>query len=182
VTLLLLKVCKQCRLVYPNVFALLCSTAGQVTDRRLHTSSTRHRTNACCTFLAPSPFDLFLYYSSWLLCAFTVFEATTALTQDNVHEAVDLYDSNETAAIEKYGEIKIWDVSNITDMSSLFLTKRSFNANISAWNVSKVTRMDGMFNQASAFNQDISAWDVSKVTRMDDMFNRASAFNQDISA
>ena len=51
-----------------------------------------------------------------------------------------------------------WDVSAITDTSSLFRSKGSFNQDISAWNVSAVTTMDQMFNVAGSFNQDISGW------------------------
>jgi surface protein len=94
------------------------------------------------------------------------------------------------------------DVSNVTDMSSLFC-KSEFNGNISQWDVSKVELMDHMFNQSkfngdignwntsnvitmsfmfymSEFNGYISQWDVSKVKTMNGMFLGAK-FNQDIS-
>ena len=41
-----------------------------------------------------------------------------------------------------YGSMPDWDTSAVTDMSSLFRDKNSFNANISAWTVSQVTNMD----------------------------------------
>lgn len=78
-------------------------------------------------------------------------------------------------------DISDWDVSLITDMSSMFRDNSMFNQNISAWDVSSVTNMSIMFGLASAFNQDIRAWDVSSVTKMNAMFSGASAFNQDIS-
>ena len=81
-----------------------------------------------------------------------------------------------------YGAMNTWDVSLITDMSSLFSGKQNFNEDISNWNVSNVTNMAGMFYQASSFNQDISAWNVSNVTVMEGMFYYASAFNQPLNA
>ena len=83
-------------------------------------------------------------------------------------------------------EMDMWDVSQVTDMSSLFSEKSEFNANISRWNTSQVTNMGGMFWQGSggsAFNQDIGSWDTSQVTNMGGMFmvnNGQTAFNQDI--
>ena len=44
-----------------------------------------------------------------------------------------------------YGVMNTWDVSLITDMSSLFDSKQNFNEDISNWNVSSVTNMYGMF-------------------------------------
>jgi surface protein len=41
-----------------------------------------------------------------------------------------------------------------------------FNGNISRWDVSNVTDMNSMFNGAESFNQPIGNWDVSKVTDM----------------
>ena len=53
-------------------------------------------------------------------------------------------------------------------------------ANIGTWNVSSVTNMTSMFYEATAFNQDISTWNVSSVTTMRNMFERATAFNQSL--
>ena len=68
----------------------------------------------------------------------------------------------------------------ITDMSSLFHDKTTFNDNIGSWNTAAVTNMSSMFKSASAFNQDIGSWDTAAVTMMTFMFMYASAFNQDI--
>ena len=78
-----------------------------------------------------------------------------------------------------FSGIELWDVSNVTDMSSMF-ENSSFNLDISSWDVSKVTNMSGMFYR-TPFNQDISSWDVSNVIFMHYMFS-GSSFNQDISS
>ena len=77
--------------------------------------------------------------------------------------------------------ISNWDVSNITDMSNMFLYSRYFNSDISGWDVSNVTDMGSMFCYSSYFDQDISDWDVSKFTDMSIMFGGASLFDKDIS-
>ena len=77
-----------------------------------------------------------------------------------------------------YESISNWNTSLITDMSGLFETESSFNANISGWNTGSVTNMRQMFNGTTAFNQDIGSWDVSDVEDMYQMFGSASSFNQ----
>ena len=75
-------------------------------------------------------------------------------------------------------DISNWDVSSVTNMSSMFHAS-DFNQDISNWNVSSVTNMLEMFASCD-FNQDIGNWDVSSVTNMSDMFSYAYNFNQDI--
>ena len=62
------------------------------------------------------------------------------------------------------------DVSEITDMSYLFIMQSNFNGDISQWDVSNVTDMQNMFAWC-AFNGDISNWDVSNVKNMYSMFS-----------
>jgi len=73
-----------------------------------------------------------------------------------------------------------WDVSSVTDMSNIFWIASTFNQNIDNWDVSSVTNMFGMFAGAVAFNQDLSNWNVSSVTNMEGMFFGASTFNQNL--
>ena len=77
------------------------------------------------------------------------------------------------------GDISRWDVSNVISMTNLF-NSSYFNGDISNWNVSSVEDMKHMFAFAEKFNGDISKWDISKVKNMEGMF-RDSKFNQDIS-
>jgi len=73
-----------------------------------------------------------------------------------------------------------WDVSKVTDMSSMFYQNLVFNGDISGWDVSSVKTMSSMFAYATAFNQDISGWTTSSLTNMYNMFTQASSFNQNI--
>lgn len=75
-------------------------------------------------------------------------------------------------------ELSIWDVSHVTDMSSLFEGTKLFNADIGGWDTSKVINMKKMFSKSQVFNQPISGWDVSHVTDMGAMFNNAAVFDQ----
>ena len=76
--------------------------------------------------------------------------------------------------------IEKWNVSNVDNMSCMFLYARKFNGDISSWNVSNVKNMQGMFAFASNFNQDISNWNVFNVEDMSGMFAYAKSFNQPI--
>ena len=102
------------------------------------------------------------------------------IDDSNIQDAVNLWVSDQQAAISTYGNISEWDVSNVTDMYQLFKNKQNFNDDISSWNTSNVTNMAEMFNFTVSFDQDIGSWDVSNVTNMHGMFAYASSFNQDI--
>merc|ERR1712086_463783 len=107
-------------------------------------------------------------------------DSYTFTTKTSLQSAVSAYNFNPTAALAKYGLVANWDVSAITDMSSLFYNMRIFNADISNWDTSSVTTMARMFGYAYAFNQPLS-FDTSKVTDMSSMFFSASVFNQPLS-
>ena len=106
----------------------------------------------------------------------------TTITNANIQTAVDLWVSDPSAATTTYGVISDWDVSQVTNMSDLFIDKTTFNDDISNWDVSGVTDMRRVFGGATSFNQDIGAWNVSSVTTMRFMFYGASVFNQGITS
>ncbi len=73
------------------------------------------------------------------------------------------------------------DTSAITDMSHLFEnSQRTDFSGISEWDVSNVTNMESMFCGASNFNEPLNSWDVSKVENMRFMFYNASNFDQSL--
>jgi len=102
-------------------------------------------------------------------------------TKAELQTAVNLWVDDNPTALENYGEINTWDVSQIVDMSGLFRNKTLFNSDISGWDVSSVTSMGAMFENASSFDGDISEWDVSNVTDMFGMFVNAASFSSDLS-
>ena len=75
------------------------------------------------------------------------------------------------------GPINAWNVSQVTNMNSLFRDKTLFNEDISDWDVSNVTDMRNMF-RGTPFNQSLDSWDVSSVTDMANMFRNNLSFNQ----
>ena len=80
-------------------------------------------------------------------------------------------------------DIGSWNPSSVTTMASMFLNARRFNQDIGGWNVSSVENMERMFENAIAFNnngQDLNDWNTADVRSMFGMFNGASNFNQDI--
>jgi len=80
----------------------------------------------------------------------------------------------------EYNATDIPNLSNVTDMSRMFIVCQNFNGTINNWDVSNVTNMNGLFGVASIFNQPLNNWDVSNVTNMNFMFASASEFNQNI--
>ena len=75
-------------------------------------------------------------------------------------------------------QIDQWDVSNVTNMSSMFYGCREFTGQtkLSKWDTSKVTKMNSMFDSCKNFNGDLSGGDVSKVTNMAYMFLDCNIF------
>ncbi len=71
-----------------------------------------------------------------------------------------------------------WDVSNVTDMESMFEGAKSFNQPLHTWNTAKVTTMSEMFHEAKLFNQPLNHFDTSNVANMRAMFSNAQSFNQ----
>ena len=106
----------------------------------------------------------------------------TPLTDDNFRTAINLWFSDEAAAIETYSHISNWDVSQVTDFDGIFRERASFNEDISRWDTSSVITMERLFYKATSFNQDISGWDTSSVTDFSQIFREARSFDQNISA
>lgn len=77
-------------------------------------------------------------------------------------------------------ELNLWDVSKVTNMAEMFQGS-NFNGHIYSWDTSSVTNMANMFKSAGSFNQPISNWDTSSVTNMAEMFYYATNFNHDLS-
>lgn len=95
--------------------------------------------------------------------------------------------------ITTIGRMDEWDLSNVTNLSSMFemyVTSGSngignFDQNIGAWDVSKVTSFAGIFRFSAKFDNggsdSIGNWNVSSATDMNAMFSRTNVFNRSLS-
>ena len=63
----------------------------------------------------------------------------TPITDDNIHDAVDLWYSDQTSSNAIYGDISGWDTGGVTNTNDLFSLNATFNADLSAWDVASVT-------------------------------------------
>jgi surface protein len=113
----------------------------------------------------------------------------TTFTFDNVNDIVSGWDvSNVTDMSYMFVGCKTfnqdlngWDVSNVISMGSMFENCANFNQDLNNWDVSRVTGMSWMFNACKKFNKPLNNWNVSNVTNMNGMFENCANFNQDIS-
>jgi surface protein len=103
-------------------------------------------------------------------------------TNASLKEAVKLWCEDKPAADANFGDISVWNTSEVTSMRELFKGRKDFNDPVGNWDVSNVTDMSSMFYYASSFNQSLDSWNVSKVTTMFGMFWGASSFNQPLNS
>ncbi len=68
-----------------------------------------------------------------------------------------------------YQATDIPNLSNVTNMDSMFATCNLFNGDVSGWNTSNVTSMRFAFFFAYNFDQSLANWNVSNVTDMTSM-------------
>ena len=102
-------------------------------------------------------------------------------------DGIDVKRTNDDGEILAYkiielGDLSEWDVSNVTDMQSMFRqSKNANNIGISNWDVSNVTNMSRMFENCFNFDENISNWKVDNVRNMYAMFFNCNDFNQNLS-
>ena len=111
---------------------------------------------------------------------------STALTNSNFSTARDLWFTDQAQAEATYGLIGNWNTTAVTNMSNAFsfagVVTNDFNEDISGWDISNVTNISSMFYRQSLFNQDLSSWDTSNVNNIASIFWKASAFNQPLNS
>jgi surface protein len=99
--------------------------------------------------------DTFLKSSNYTMADLILFFKTPykPTTKDELKLAIKEYQNGE----KRRGEPNEWDVSLITDMSSLFEFEfnKTFNEPLNKWDTSNVTTMKKMFWGAKKFNQPI---------------------------
>lgn len=90
----------------------------------------------------------------------------------SLREAVAEWKTNRSAALQRFGPIATWNVSEVTSMQALFRNDASFNEDLSAWDVRQVRDMRQMFEGAAAFQpQCLVRWDVSPDADVTGMFS-----------
>ena len=110
----------------------------------------------------------------------------TKRTDQDIHEAAKAWIEDRDAAERRFGHIRDWDVSQVTNMKELFRItneeKMGFNEDLSKWDVSNVANMFRMFQNCRELNlSDLSKWNTRNVTNMSQMFHGAWAFKSDLS-
>ena len=95
----------------------------------------------------------------------------------NTIKITDMSKLFEDLIVEKNFDVSKWDVSNVTDMSYMFLNCKNFDCDLSKWDVSSVKDMSRMFIYCIKFTgQGLENWDVSNVTDMMSMFGACESF------
>jgi surface protein len=112
-------------------------------------------------------------------------------TTSELYTAVDEYlrgigNRTSEVAIDYGYPIGVWDVSQITNFSNVFDSRRNplvleFSEDLIGWDTSRATNMEGMFYGAESFGGDLSSWDTSRVTNMKEMMALAQIFNGNVS-
>ncbi|MCG8700076.1 MAG: DUF285 domain-containing protein, partial [Bacteroidales bacterium] len=78
--------------------------------------------------------------------------------------------------------IENWNVGNVTNMTEMFSSSFSTNLDLSGWDVSKVVNFENMFIDTDHYFGDVGSWDVSSGEDFSGMFESASFFDQDLSS
>ena len=77
-------------------------------------------------------------------CCTGCFENSLSCTDSSLRGVVDEWEKGGEAratVVDKYGEIEIWDTSDVENMKYVFYNKKTFNGDISKWDVSSVADM-----------------------------------------
>ena len=100
------------------------------------------------------------------------FNATSMFSFTPFNQPVDTHEEDG---------VKYWDMSNCTNIRSMFEKCESFNQPLSNWDTSRVKNMEFTFNFCLLFDQPLNTWDTSSVTDFRNMFRHARNFNQPLS-
>jgi surface protein len=104
----------------------------------------------------------------------------TVIDDNNIRPLINAYFINKNSLPQDLQNktLNEWDVSNVTNMSNLFIAKNTFNEELNEWDVSNVTNMSNLFVGCTNFNKPLNNWNVSNVTSMTGMFAACQNFNQ----
>lgn len=121
----------------------------------------------------------------------TVAEVFRGCSNLNV-TATDIIDLSQTTTLTSFfagcsslvfnTSLADWDVSLITDFTSVFNGCSLFNLSINAWDVSSGENFTSCFSNCEVFNQPLASWDMTSAIRIDFMFANCDVFNQPLNA
>ena len=111
----------------------------------------------------------------------TLVSAVTACLDESTNGSCPIFAATIWGGSDAYGTIDAWNVSKMTDLSTLFENKYDFIGNLSEWKVENCVNMRHMFKNAHDFVGDLSKWNVGRVTDMGYVFHEARSFNSDLS-
>ena len=81
-----------------------------------------------------------------------------------------------------FGNINIWDVTNISDISEMFSHCTYFNQNLGNWNTINFTNINSAFEYCeNNSGSGLDKWKIPIVTTMNSSFESNFLFNQDLS-
>lgn len=123
-------------------------------------------------------------------------EPNYTLTDESIYNAITLWagrpmaiqdehaaePANRPLALERYGDIRTWDVSSVTSLENAFAYTQDFDYDLSSWDTSSVTSVDYLFRQTVNFAGNLSGWDTSSTTSMKGLFRESANFSSDLSS
>ena len=92
-----------------------------------------------------------------------------SIDTSKITDMSNLFDSyiNKTPDIKFNFDVSKWDVSNVTNMESMFFNCKKFDCDLSNWDVSKVENMHSMFINCISFEgKGLDKWNVGNVVDM----------------
>ena len=103
------------------------------------------------SYLEPMPIAVVV---AIIVCvvAYLITRSASGGPQPKTKEELQKWIKEYCEGVKNHGEPNTWDVTRVTNMSSLFWNMKTFNAPIDQWNTSQVTNMRHMFCLASSFN------------------------------
>ena len=74
--------------------------------------------------------------------------------------------------------MKCWITNKATDLNHFFVSRQTFNEDLTHWDTSSATSMDKMFWACFVFNINLNQQNVGKVAIMSHMFYCAKSLNE----